>query len=437
MNGNNHNKPEDHVAILGAGIGGLATGILLSKYGWRVTVIEKDSPPWSRLGESFDWEMPQFLEQLGFNLEELKQQEILTSKPGVIIWSNGRHNMNVAKLFPPAAYLKFMNRPEATFHGNRYKLDMMLLEKCKQLGTRYISKKIKKVHMENNRVKKIELAGGNSVNAHYYIDASGRAGLITRAASVKYKFYGEKMISLYRRHEHDYDGRGTRLYLLDKGKHVIWFWNIHVGLHTTDIGIVIPSSYYTTFKLKELTTEDIYRKLLKQVSPLADFVDSAGEIGTLHTCGFRNYVADRATGDNWIAVGESAFLIDPISSGGVTAALRAGKSAALIVDEALKLGERSLGVSSRKRYYNRISLQADFVNELTQYLWKFHRLWHFIGLPRFARMLTFPQWHINWLSSTINMRSIPGLLCIIVIRHLLLGTVKVILHTLNFRYRNL
>lgn len=436
MNRNNHNKSEDHVAILGAGIGGLAAGILLSKHGWRVTVIEKDSPPWSRPGESFDWEAPQFLEQLGFNLEELEQQEILTSKPGVIIWSNGRHTKNVAELFPPVSYLNFMNRPECTLHGNRHKLDVKLLEKCEQFGTRFISRKIKKVHMIGDRVQMVELAGGEIINAKYYIDASGTAGLVTKTAGVRYKFYGEKMISLYRRHEHDYDGRGTRLYLLDKGKHVIWYWNIHVGPHTTDIGIVIPSSYYISDKLKELTTEEAYWKLLNQVPPLAEIVDGSGKAGTLNTCGFRNYVAERATGENWIAVGESAFSIEPITAGGVTAALRAGKSAASIIDEALQNGDRSLKVSSRKRYYNRISLQVEFVNNITQTLWKYHRLWNFIGLPHYARMLTLPQWHINWLTSTIDIRSTPGLLFIIAIKYLLLGTVRAILYTLNFRYRN-
>src|SRR5438045_668212 len=46
------------------------------------------------------------------------------------------------------------------------------------------------------------------------------------------------------------------------------------------------------------------------------------------TCSFQDMVAHQSAGENWIAIGEAAFVVDAILSSGVTLALRTGFFAA-------------------------------------------------------------------------------------------------------------
>ena len=53
------------VVIAGAGVAGLALGILLAKDGLRPVCIDPDLPPRTRVGESLDWSAPALLAELG------------------------------------------------------------------------------------------------------------------------------------------------------------------------------------------------------------------------------------------------------------------------------------------------------------------------------------------------------------------------------------
>ena len=130
-----------------------------------------------------------------------------------------------------------------------------------------------------------------------------------------------------------------------------WTWaspglalNIHVAAETTDIGMVMPAALYRDLskngsedngKPTPKKSEDVYWDVIQRVELLKDFHDQSRISGQLHVCSFTKTVADRSSGDNWVAIGETAYVIDPISSAGVTVALRSGKFAASVLDEAL------------------------------------------------------------------------------------------------------
>ena len=244
FNNSTENDSAPHVLVLGAGLGGIAAALALRRRGWSVTVIEKEPSPWHRVGESFDWETPVLLEQLGLNLEELREQDMLALKPAVILWSDTSHRWNEAWLIPDPRYFRLIRRNTDTYHGNRHQLDHLLSEMMQAEGCRLVTQRVRKVHMQGQSVEKIELEGGEQLRAPFYIDASGRARLIMRSAGVRTTAQGEKMVSLWRRQRHHYDGKGTRLYLVDIGDEVFWTWNIHVGAEITDIGMVLPATLY-------------------------------------------------------------------------------------------------------------------------------------------------------------------------------------------------
>jgi flavin-dependent dehydrogenase len=435
---------EPQVLVLGAGLGGIAAALALRRRGWNVTIVEKEPSPWHRVGESFDWETPVLLEQLGLNLEELREQDILTYKPGVIVWSDTTCRRNEAWLIADRHYMRLIKRNYMTYHGNRHLLDQHLSEMMQAEGCRLVTQRIRKVHTLGQSVEKVELESGEELRAPFYIDASGRARLIMRSAGIHSTAQGEKMVSLWRRHHHHYDEKGTRLYLVDVGEQVFWTWNIHVGAETTDIGMVLPATLYRSLAnggskgnggadTKE--ANDIYWKLLEKVKLLTEFADQSRTAGPLQTCSFQNTMADRAGGDNWLAVGEAAYVIDPISSGGTTLALRSGKFAANILDKALAEGKTQLPESDRHFYHQRLAVQVRFVNGALDDLFRFRRLGYRLGMPIYVRLLTWPQFHINRISAGFELRSRFGLLLLRLLRVLLGDGVRGFLYILRTVYR--
>jgi flavin-dependent dehydrogenase len=442
MNGKNGHDPD--VVVLGAGLGGLAAGVGLARQGWKVTIIEKEPPPWERVGESFDWEAPILLSQLGMDMKELHADDVLTTKPGVIIWSNTSHKSNEAWLLPPPSYMRMIGRDPDTYHGNRHELDTRLLELAKEAGCSLLVDRVKKVHMEEQAVSSVELENGTEIKSPFYIDASGRASLIVKTAGIPYVDQGQKMVSMWRRQRHHYDGRGTRVYLVDMGEHLVWLWNIHVAAETTDLGMVMPAALYRDLSKNgsegngtptPKKSEDVYWDVIQRVELLKDFQDQSRISGPLHVCSFTKTVADRSSGDNWVAIGETAYVIDPISSAGVTVALRSGKFAASILDEALAKGDSVISPRNRKFYHKRLSLQVKFVNKALEDLYKYRQLGNKIGMPVYVRLLVLPQFHINWLSSNFPLRSRTGLTLLRMLGPILSTSVHWVVFMLRKVYR--
>ena len=442
LGGEENSAPQ--VLVLGAGLGGMAAALALRRRGWSVTVIEKEASPWHRVGESFDWETPVLLEQLGLNLEELREQDMLTHKPGVIVWSDTSHKWNEAWLIADPRYMRLISRNYMTYHGNRHRLDHHLSEIMQAEGCRLVTQRVRKIHMQGQSVEKIELQGGEELRAPFYIDASGRARLIMRSAGIRSTAQGEKMVSLWRRHHHHYDGKGTRLYLVDVGDEMFWTWNIHVGAETTDIGMVLPATLYRSLanggsqgngNADTREADDVYWKLLEKVKLLTEFADQSRTAGPLQVCSFQNTMAEGAGGENWLAVGEAAYVIDPISSGGTTLALRSGKFAANILDKALSEGQTQLPRSDRHFYHQRLAIQVRFVNSALDDLFRFRKLGYRIGMPIYVRLLTWPQFHINRISSGFELRSRFGLLLLRLLRLMLGDGVRGFLYVLRTVYR--
>jgi len=146
-------------------------------------------------------------------------------------------------------------------------------------------------------------------------------------------------------------------------------------------------------------------------------------------------LAEGAGGENWLAVGEAAYVIDPISSGGTTLALRSGKFAANILDKALSEGQTQLPRRDRHFYHQRLAVQVRFVNSALDDLFRFRKLGYRIGMPIYVRLLTWPQFHINRISSGFELRSRIGLLVLRLLRVMLGDGVRGFLYILRTVYR--
>src|SRR5262245_24228421 len=110
------------VAIIGGGLAGLAAGILLSKQGHSVVLLEKEKYPFHKVcGEYISMESWEFLESLGVPLSQMQLPLIDTL---FLTSTNGK---------------SFQTQlPLGGFGISRYKLDSCLAEIAVKSGVRLI-----------------------------------------------------------------------------------------------------------------------------------------------------------------------------------------------------------------------------------------------------------------------------------------------------------
>lgn len=71
-------KLSHDVAIIGAGIAGLAASVRLRKAGMRVVCLDPRRYPQSKVGESLDWSSPGLLRGVGIDTDALIADGIAT-----------------------------------------------------------------------------------------------------------------------------------------------------------------------------------------------------------------------------------------------------------------------------------------------------------------------------------------------------------------------
>jgi menaquinone-9 beta-reductase len=100
-----------------------------------------------------------------------------------------------------------------------------------------------------------------------------------------------------------------------------------------------------------------------------------------------------STGPNWLIAGEAASLVDPMTSNGVTAALRHAAEAAALILKFRARGE--LPLRARKAYSSRILQTAKFFNEGIENIIYEPVVRNRIGLSVAGTVYTSPAWSMN------------------------------------------
>ncbi|MEJ7694048.1 NAD(P)/FAD-dependent oxidoreductase [Daejeonella sp.] len=121
------------IIIIGGGLSGLTSSILLQKAGYEVTLFEKKRYPFHRVcGEYISNEAWPFLESLGIRLAELKPSQITRLS---ITSQRGRELLT--------------NLSMGGFGLSRYKLDDQLYQHAQRLGVTFLFEKVIDIQFKN------------------------------------------------------------------------------------------------------------------------------------------------------------------------------------------------------------------------------------------------------------------------------------------------
>lgn len=401
------------VTVIGGGLAGKAAALHLAKAGLKVVCIEPLRPVRPPVGESLDWSAPDLFKRLGLNPDSLLTSKIATWKKHVTL--NMRdgctvHYIPAEWLGGPPFYVSL-----ATLHVERNQMDEEILKMVRDVGVEFVHERVVDVETSGDRISSIQTESGKRVASPWFIDASGiGTSLIARKFELPAIQYGPTKVALWSYFKISQPVEGTTLYMdPSPTEYLEWIWEIPVSPDTVSVGYIAPGAAIKSKRDVEGTVKNVFRQQLMKFPRFQELLQQQN-LKAVNVTSFRCRVYPKSAGPNWLLAGEAASVVDPMTSNGVTAALRhAGEAAALIAKSRKKT---QLPWLAKKLYSSRILQTAKFFNEGIEKIIYEPVVRNRIGLGPAGAAYTSPAWSMNVVYARL---SPPGLFSTLVLNTLL------------------
>jgi flavin-dependent dehydrogenase len=391
------------VTVIGGGLAGMAASIHLVRAGLRVLCVEAASDDMDPIGESLDWSAPDLLKNLGLPMEGLIHRGSATYKRHVIF----KLQDGAEQHYVPGAWLGRapFHAELRTLHVDRTELNASIRAIAVRDGVQMLVDKVVGVEKdETRRVLALNTAGGTRITSPWFLDASGFAtSLFPRAFRLAMYEHGPSKVAIWDYFNVGNSPEGTTLYGSAMDSYMEWVWQIPIREDTVSVGYVASGDAIKRARSSGMGIPDIYRAQLNRFPALRHLLDEPREIRP-HVTSFRCRVYRKVAGPNWIVIGEAASMIDPMTSNGVTAALRQSAEAAQLI--AKHRYRKQLPWKAVTAYSWRVVGMARFFNcgiERVLYDWPIRKR---IGPLNAGDVYTIPAWLMNLFYSRLAPRGI-------------------------------
>ena len=341
------------VFVVGGGPAGATIAALLAERGRRVILAEKDRHPRFHIGESLLPHNLPLLDRLGVRA----QIETSAIQKHGIEFVSPYHGKSVRYAFADAWDKRF----PYSFQVRRSTFDHILLQNAAAKGAEVI---------EGCRVTSIDFPEGNPPRitgrdehghtrewtAAFVVDASGRDTLLAAQLKMKARNPKNNSAAIFghftgaRRLEGKAEGNITIVWF-DHG----WFWFIPLADGTTSIGAVCPAPF---LKNRGTDLKQFFMDVIASCPEIADRLRDATLVGEVSATGNYSYGTKRASGRNFIMVGDAHAFSDPVFSTGVYLAMTTAFSGAEAVDACLRAPHQAERVLRRYDAATRKALGA-------------------------------------------------------------------------------
>jgi flavin-dependent dehydrogenase len=387
------------VTVVGGGLAGMAASFHLARAGLRVLCIEPEAKHRDPVGESLDWSAPELFAALGLPMERLLSEGIATYKRHVILRLRG----GATQHYVPSDWLARppFNVELKTLHVDRTRLDRALLDIVLGAGVTFLSDKVVRVERQKKRITAVMTEGGLDISSRWFLDASGSAAsLFPRFFNLPMYAFGPKKVAMWEYFSVPELIEGTTLHADCEGPfYMSWIWQIPIRANTISVGYVATGESISEKRKQGITLQEIFKEQLEHFPELRELSQSANNISP-RTTSFRCRAYGKTNGPNWLVIGESAAMVDPMTSNGVTAALRHAQEASRLIVRGRN--RRQLPWLARTMYSRRVLDMANFFNsgiERVFYDWPIRNR---IGPIAAGDVYTIPAWSINNIYSRIQ-----------------------------------
>jgi len=380
------------VTIIGAGLAGKAAALHLAKAGLSVICLEPAESVRQPVGESLDWSAPELLRVLGLPMEDLLARKIATWKRHVTLKMRdgcGAHYDPTPWLAGPPFYIELR-----TLHVDRERLDQELLNLALAQGVHVVHDKVVRIDVSGKRVSAVHTASGTQVSSPWFIDASGFAAcLLAREFGLRACQFGPAKVAMWTYFPMPQSIEGTTIYVDPvRSQYLDWIWEIPISSDVVSVGLITPGTSVKAQRDKGLTVEQIFQAGVMRYAHFEELLQS-GAAAPISVTSFRCRAFSRAAGPNWFISGEAAAMVDPMTSNGVTAALRHADEASRLILKHRKRGK--LSHLARICYSSRILQMAKFFNSGIEKIIYETPVRNRIGVGAAGRVYTSPAWSMN------------------------------------------
>ena len=324
--------------VIGGGPAGSTVATLVAEQGHRVLLLERESEPTFKIGESLIPATYWTFKRLGM-LEKLRVSHF-PQKYSVQFYSRS------GKASTPFYFFQTNPHDSAvTWQVLRSEFDEMLLDNAKEKGVeirRGIG--VREVLFEGDTATGVVIQHTDgtreTLHATVIADSTGQRSLIGRQLKLNTIEPNLKMASLFTHYEDGHRDEG-----IDEGATLIlhteekdsWFWSIPLPYNRTSIGVVGELDYLVQNRRDadgKLNAQKIFDEELAKCAPLQQRLEGAKQLLPIQTTKDFSYRASRIAGNNWVLVGDAFGFLDPVYSTGLFLALKSGEMAADVIIEA-------------------------------------------------------------------------------------------------------
>jgi flavin-dependent dehydrogenase len=322
------------VIVIGGGPAGSTAATLLAQKGLSVVLLERERFPRFQIGESLLPYNNDLFDRLGLT-GKLEAGDFVPKYGAEFVTGDG----SVGYTF------RFDRNLEAKYHRSfqvkRSEFDHVLLRNAMANGVDVREETaVTSVDLSDPARGVVHVAGGETLEARFVIDAAGHACVVGAREGGKSDVSSLKKIAFFAHF------RGVpRPEGLNAGNTIIvvirnaWFWLIPITEELMSVGLVVDRDH---FKSCGLTPEEILAKTIAATPFVADRMSGAERVTQVYARKDFSYEMQRIVGENFALIGDAAGFLDPIFSTGVFLAMKSADLASAAIVARLKTGRMGL-----------------------------------------------------------------------------------------------
>jgi len=331
---------EVDVVIIGAGPAGCSAACILAEAGHRVLIVERESFPRYKVGESMIPFTYFPLKRLGL-IDKMKSSHFMRKHSVQFVMPSGKASQ------PFYFSTRYDADVSQTWQVLRSEFDQMMLNHALEKGAQVWQQRevVDMLREDDGRVCGLRVRDPDGVHtevsATMTIDASGK-----EAFSVARNRWRERdphlnkvaVWTYYKDAKRDPgidEGATTVAYVPDKG----WFWFIpqHDGM--TSVGIVAEASYLTRDGVKQ--PEAIFKREIAQNKWIESYLSQGKPVAPYRATSEYTFRSRYCAAPGLLLIGDAFGFLDPVFSSGLLLALKSGVMAGETLSQCLKTGDCS------------------------------------------------------------------------------------------------
>jgi flavin-dependent dehydrogenase len=292
------------VLIAGSGPAGSSAAIRLARYGYKVTLVDKHEAKRQHVGESLPSSIRVVFETLGIELPS-----------GITVTRPPLHLVYWGEMQGGRAWENVPER-ESSLLVWRGPFDRFLREVAVAAGTRLVSDAVAKVDRTKDGIE-VETVGGDEIRARFFIDASGRSGVLARSYRRKERRFRTLALTGHFRTEETEPP--TIVEAFENG----WLWTAPLANGLRDVTVMLDAAKAGAVRNLQ------FASALERAPNVSRLVAGAPLEGPLRGIDATPYDASRFCGSRFLLVGDAASFLDPLSAHGVHKAMDGSLLAAI------------------------------------------------------------------------------------------------------------